>query len=183
MRATVGGLFRTPGRDFATEAVATLELGFEGIAGDRHGGATRRTGGREPWYPRGTTIRNERQLSILCRDELAFVAEALGVPVVEPEWIGGNLVLAGVPRLSRLPPRTLLMFANGVSLRVDGDNAPCRASGRAVARRYPESDNLEFGFVRAARGLRGLVAFVEKPGTLGVGEHVELRLPEQWIYD
>ena len=171
------------GARFETQEVDALDLGFEGIAGDRHGGLTRRTGGREPWYRRGTEIRNERQISILCREELGAVAEALGLSAVAPEWLGGNLVLSDVPRLSWLPPRTLLQFANGATLRVDGDNAPCRASGRALARHHPGRTDIELGFVRAARHRRGLVAFVEKPGRIERGEGVRLRLPEQWIYD
>ena len=55
--------------------VEALDLTFDGLAGDRHGGPTRRTGGREPWYPRRTEIRNERQISIVSRDELAVVAK------------------------------------------------------------------------------------------------------------
>lgn len=181
--ARVAGLYRTPGRDFETAAVEALPLTFEGIRGDRHGGATRRTGGREPWYPRGTEIRNERQLSILCPAELAETAAALDLSELRPEWIGGNLLLEGVPRLSWLPARTLAMFENGTTLRIDGDNAPCRASGRAVARRLVGRSDVELGFAKAARHRRGLVAFVEKPGTIALGERVELRLPEQWLYE
>jgi len=36
--------------------------------------------------------------------------------------------------------------------------------------------------VRVAKRLRGLVAWVEKPGTVKAGERVTARLPEQWIY-
>ena len=46
---------------FATRAVDELRLGFDGIEGDCHAGATRRSGGREPWYQRGTEMRNERE--------------------------------------------------------------------------------------------------------------------------
>lgn len=37
-------------------------------------------------------------------------------------------------------------------------------------------------FPKVARRLRGLVAWVEKPGTIVPGEGVSLRIPEQWIY-
>ena len=53
------------GEDFVTEAVDELRLGFDGIEGDLHAGYTRKSGSREPWYPRGTEMRNERQLSIV----------------------------------------------------------------------------------------------------------------------
>ncbi|MBB3949164.1 MOSC domain-containing protein [Aureimonas jatrophae] len=183
IEARVAGLFRTEANGFETVSIESLNLGFDGIAGDRHGGPTRRTGGREPWYPRGTEIRNERQVSILCPDELAGVADAMRLPELRPEWIGGNLLLAGVPHLSWLPARTLMMFENGASLKVEGDNAPCRQSGRSVAARFSGRDDIETGFVQAARRRRGLVAWVEKPGALRLGERVDIRLPEQWIYE
>ncbi|EAS51548.1 conserved hypothetical protein [Aurantimonas manganoxydans SI85-9A1] len=180
--ATIEGLFRTQGEGFATVPVDHLDLGFDGIDGDRHGGMTRRSGGREPWYPRGTRMRNERQLSLLAADELAEAAAALGIPEIRPEWIGGNLLVGGIAHLTWLPPRTLLMFAGGVTLRVDGDNGPCRSSGAAIAAHYPDRGDIELGFVKAAMHRRGLVAWVEKPGRIAVGEAVEARIPEQWIY-
>ena len=167
---------------FETAPVPHLDLGFDGIDGDRHGGLTRRSGGREPWYARGTKIRNERQLSLLSPDELAGIARDLDIPELKPEWIGGNLLIEGIERLTLLPPRTLLMFDGGVTLRIDGDNVPCRLSGRSVAGRFAGRRDLEFGFARKARRRRGLVAWVEKPGRIEVGEAFEARLPEQWIY-
>ncbi|WP_206454515.1 MOSC domain-containing protein [Aurantimonas marina] len=178
----VAGLFRTGDGGFETAPVASLDLGFDGIAGDRHGGITRRSGGREPWYPRGTEIRNERQLSLLAADELAEAAARLDVAEIRPEWIGGNLLVEGIVDLSWLPPRTILMFSGGVTLRIDGDNGPCRLSGRAVAGRYEGRDDIELGFVTAARHRRGLVAWVEKPSRIVIGEPFEARVPEQWIY-
>nr|WP_245195791.1 MOSC domain-containing protein [Aureimonas populi] len=171
------------GKGFETEPVDGLDLTFAGIGTDRHGGLTRRTGGREPWYPRGTEIRNERQLSILAPEELAEIAQALGLDTLPAGWIGGNLVLQGIARLSRLPARTLLFFEGGATLKIDGDNSPCRAAGRAIARHHSERAGLDLDFVRAARHRRGLVAWVEKPGRIVPGEAFEARLPEQWIYE
>ena len=37
-------------------------------------------------------------------------------------------------------------------------------------------------FPKAAKRLRGLVAWVEKPGRIARGEAVSVRIPEQWIY-
>ncbi len=167
---------------FVTAPVDRLTLTFEGIPGDRHGGHTRRSGGREPWYPRGTQMRNERQVSILAPDELARIASSMGIEAVKPEWIGGNILVDGLPHFSFVPPRTRLVFENGAVLRIDGQNAPCRFSGASVAAHYPGREGLDIAFVRAARRLRGLVAWVEKPGEVRAGEAVEARLPEQWIY-
>ena len=174
-------LYRTTGSGFETCEVAALDLGFDGLAGDRHGGLTRRAGGREPWYRRGTEIRNERQVSLLSADDLAETAAILGIPEIRPEWVGANMIVAGLSRLSWLPPRTLLMFEGGVTLKIDGDNAPCRAAGHAVARHAGRSD-IPFAYVKAARHRRGLVAWVEKPGRIEAGEAFEARVPEQWIY-
>lgn len=169
---------------FETRAVPELRLSFAGIEGDLHAGLTRRAGGREPWYPRGTEMRNARQLSIVAGDELARIAAAMGLRAVEPHWLGANLVIDGVPALSMLPAGTLFFFSGGATLKVDGQNAPCRVAGRAVAGNARMADR-EAGallFARVARRLRGLVAWVEKPGTIAPGEAVSVRVPEQWIY-
>lgn len=182
--ATVEAVLTATGGDFVTRAADALELGFDGIAGDYHAGVTRRSGGREPWYGRGTEMRNERQISIVAADELAQIASGMGISRIEPEWIGANLVLAGVPRLSMLPAGTMLFFAGGVTLKVDGQNAPCRLAGRSVAR-HAGLDDVEAGallFPKNGRRLRGLVAWVEKPGRILRGEQVSVRISEQWIY-
>lgn len=179
---TVRSLFAALAEGFATRAVDTLELTFDGIPGDRHAGATRPSGGREPWYPRGTVMRNERQISILARDELAEIAMAMELPEIKPEWIGGNLVIDGLPQLSMIPPRTRLAFEGGAVLRVDGQNAPCRIAGKAIAENFPERDGLDLLFPKVAKRLRGLVVWVEKPGVITGGEAVVAHIPEQWIY-
>ncbi|MCE3520242.1 hypothetical protein LXJ58_36400, partial [Escherichia coli] len=98
-------LFQAPKDSFVTAATDTLDLTFEGIRGDYHAGLTRRSGGREPWYPRGTEMRNERHISILAVDELEAIAKAMGLAHIKPEWIGANMVVDGIPSLSMLPPR------------------------------------------------------------------------------
>jgi hypothetical protein len=183
LKAKVAGLFQTTDfAQFETSSVEMLPLGFDGITDDRHGGYTRKSGGREPWYSRGTEIRNERQISLLCPLDLAVIADRLDLPRIKPEWIGGNLLIAGLTNFTLLPPRTCLFFAGGVTIRIDGLNVPCRASGRSVARHYPEREGLDLAFVKAAKDLRGLVGWIEKPGVTTMSEAVEVRIPEQWIY-
>ena len=182
IEGTIAGLFEAQGDTFGTSAVDSLSLTFEGIPGDVHSGMTRRSGGREPWYRRGTEMRNERQLSILAEDELAEVAAALDVPRVAPEWIGANMVLDGIANLSWLPPRTLLFFEAGVTIKIDGDNGPCRLSGRAIADHYTGRDDIELAFPKVAKGKRGLVAWVEKPGTVQRGETFRAMVPPQWVW-
>ncbi|WP_420411306.1 MOSC domain-containing protein [Roseibium sp.] len=179
----VEGVFGTPAiDDFQTLPVDRLELTFEGIPGDRHAGFTRKSGGREPWYPRGTEMCNERQISILSVEELGIIAERMEIPDLKSEWIGGNITLSGVPNLSLVPPRTRLVFEGGLVIRVDGDNAPCRFAGAAIAKNYPDRGGLDLLFAQKARRLRGLVGYIEKPGAVLVGEAVTAHIPEQWIY-
>ncbi len=167
---------------FVTEQTDTLTLTYEGIPGDRHYGMTRRSGGREPWYPRGTEMRNERQLSLLAPDDLIRIAERLAVPDVKPEWIGGNIVLEGLPHFSMLPAGTRLTFEGGAVVVIDGQNHPCRFSGRSIAQHYPDRPEIELAFPKVAKRLRGLVGWVERPGMIRAGETVAARIPEQWVY-
>ena len=182
IKGTIAGLYKAKGRDFITEAVSDLDLTFDGIPGDFHAGPTRKSGGREPWYPRGTEMRNERQISILSPAELRAVARRLDIAEIPPEWIGGNLLLEGIDRLTQLPPRTLLFFENGVTIKVDGDNGPCRVSGRSIAERVGNRPDIETAFSQQAKDMRGLVGWVEKPGKISVGEAFEARLPPQRLY-
>jgi hypothetical protein len=167
--AKIVGLYTADGDGFITRPVERLDLTRDGIAGDRHWGPTRLSGPREPWHPRGTVIRNDRQVSILGEEELARIALDLDLPGLPAEWIGGNLVLAGLADLSRMPAGTRLMAPSGSTLFVTGYNKPCRKSGRAIADFSGRDDHM-FGFVRAARDLRGLVAYVERDGPIAVGD-------------
>ncbi len=178
----VTGLFVAAGAGFVTEAVDVLTLTYEGIPGDRHQGLTRPSNSREPWYKKGTEMRNEQQVSILADDELAAVASDLGIDELKPEWIGGNMVLDGIAHLSLLPPRTLLMFEGGVTIRVDGGRGPCRYAGRSIADQFEGRDDLEFAFPKLAKHRRGLVGWVEVPGVIKPGEGVTARIWEQCIY-
>jgi len=176
------GVFAALGAGFMTQSQDELELGFAGIAGDRHCGLTRLSNSREPWHPRGTEMRNEQQVSLLCRDELAALAQDMYIDQLKPEWIGGNILLAGIDFFSLLPPRTLLMFSGGVTIRVDGGRGPCRKSGRSIAGQFAGRDDLEFLFPKIAKHRRGLVGYVEVAGRIKAGEEVVARIWEQAIY-
>jgi hypothetical protein len=184
LKGKVDAVLSAPGHHFATVATDTADMTLDGISGDHHAGATRKAGGREPWYPRGTVIRNERQVSLVSADELAAIARAMGVATIKPEWLGANIVVSGIADFSMLPPRSLLFFEGGATLKVDGQNAPCKIAGRAVADGLgiAERDETALGFVKAAKRLRGLVAFVEKPGKITAGAALEARVPEHWVY-
>jgi hypothetical protein len=182
IEAMVKGVYWAPRDTFVSEPLEVLNLTYDGIPGDRHAGLYRNSGPREPWYPRGTPMRNERQLSILSAEENAEVAAALAIDELRSEWIGGNILLSGVPQLSQLPPRTLLMFPSGATVRIDGDNGPCKKSGAAIAANVPGRPDLEFGFVKAAKHKRGLLGWVEREGEVSPGDVVRLRIWEQSLY-
>ncbi|WP_211596708.1 MOSC domain-containing protein [Phreatobacter stygius] len=175
----VTGLFSADERDFVSHAVDRLDLGLDGIAGDRHAGATRKTGAREPWHPRGTVIRNDRQVSILSAEELAETAALMGLPTLPAEWIGANITVAGMPALSQLAPMSRLMAPSGATIVVTAYNAPCRQSGRAIAARSGVAAH-EFGFVKAASGRRGLVGYVERPGLVRLADVLTVVAPRRF---
>jgi hypothetical protein len=190
IKGRVSSLLKAEGKDFVSQPVDSLALTFEGIEGDFHAGIARKSGGREPWYPRGTEMRNERQITILSEEELVEIAGGLNIEKLEPGWIGANLVLEGIPNLSFLPSRTLLFFEGGVTLRVDGYNAPCRLAGGSIAKHLglnaPGGDftktDMALAFKDAAYMKRGVVAWVEKEGVISQGETVNVHVWEQWIY-
>jgi MOSC domain-containing protein YiiM len=168
--------------DFATTPRASLHVDLQGIPGDRHYGFTRPAGAREKWYPAGTPIRSGRQITIVCADDLARVARAMEIPVIEPGWIGANLVVQGLRDLSALAWGARLVSGafegSGAVLVNEGYNAPCRHAGAVIAAQHPERNGLDRLFVKAARGLRGLVASVERAGPIVSGPMI-VKLPQQ----
>jgi MOSC domain-containing protein len=183
VEGVVEGVFQTTSpEDFLTVPVETLELTFEGVPGGRHAGFTRKSGGREAWYPRGTEMCNERQVSLLSVEELDIIAGRMELGELKSEWIGGNIAFSGIPNFSQVPPRTRLVFEGGAVLRVDGDNAPCRVAGNSIAANNPGREGLDLLFPQKAKRLRGLVGYVEVPGVIKAGEKIIAQIPEQWIY-
>ena len=175
-------LLASPDRESGLEKrdATRLDLTFAGIAGDCHGGLTRASDSRMvKQFKRGTEVKNTRQVSILSVDELAAIAEAMGIPEVKPEWVGANLVTTGVPDLTLLPPSTRLQFPSGAMIAIDMENLPCRYPAAIIEGHHPEA---VLGFVAASRHKRGLVGWVEAEGAIEVGDTITLWLPSQRIY-
>lgn len=174
------GLVRDRAASLRSEAVAEVEALWEGFRGEAHSGLTRPACSRvTAQYPKGTEIRNTRQVSILSAEELAEIARAMGLAVVRPEWLGANLVLAGIPELTTLPPAARLLFDGGASLVVDMENGPCRFPAREIEREHPGHGAR---FRAAAAGRRGVTAWVERPGRVRLGAAVRLHVPPQRPY-
>lgn len=173
----VSALLVADGDDFVSRPVPRLALTVAGIAGDRHAGATRRADARTPWHPRGKTIANTRQVSIVSVEECALIAGALGLACLDPALLGANLVIGGLEGLSQLPPATRLQFPSGATIFVTEANAPCRQPGRKIARAHGDPA-LEFAFPRSAIGLRGVVGLVEREGRVAAGDALTVIRPK-----
>jgi len=163
----------TPGT-FVTRRLPEVILEFGGIRGDRHFGITSRADSRQPMYPRGTEILNRRQLTIVTEEELADIAEELGVESVLPEWLGANLLLSGFPELTKLTLGSRILFPSGAGLICMGENKPCTLPGEEIQKHYPEHPKLASRFVRAGYKRRGIVCTVERQGTAALGEEVQI---------
>ena len=166
--------------DLTTVAVESVIVDYGGFVGDSHHGLTRSSCVRVvQQYERNTEIRNTRQVSIVAQDELLQIADSIGVETIEPEWVGANLLLAGIPTLSLLPASTRLIFSSGASLVVDVENAPCKYPGEIISRMHPDAGKL---FSKSAVGLRGVTAWIEREGAITLDDTVEVHLPPARIY-
>jgi MOSC domain-containing protein YiiM len=178
----VVAVLRSPDRDSGLEKKAAdqLQLSFDGIEGDCHGGRVRTSDSRMvTQYPRGTPVANTRQVSILSSEELDQIAATLGIPSLPPEWVGANLVTVGIPDLTLLPPATRLHFSSGATLIVDIENAPCRYVGEVIDKHHPGRGAQ---FVASAKHKRGVVAWVEREGAIAVNDAITLHLPPQRLW-
>ena len=155
-------LGHVPDREAALASTAQDEmaLSFAGPAGEDHGGLTRPSCSRViSQYPRGTEIKNTRQLSVVSAEELAQIAEEIGVDTLDPWLVGATMVLSGIPDFSHLPPSSRLQIANGATLTVDMQNRPCHLPAAEIDVPHPGKGR---AFKAAARGLRGVTAWVER---------------------
>ena len=164
-----------------SEPLDEVEAGWEGFAGECHDGLTRPSCSRVlKQYPtRETEIRNTRQISILSEEELTGIAPSLGIPRLAPEWVGANMVVAGLSDFTTIPPASRLIFEGGVTLTVDVENGPCRFPAEVIESHRPGRG---LAFAKAARGRRGVVAWVERPGRIRLGEQARLHVPPQRLY-
>ncbi|KAB2885681.1 MAG: MOSC domain-containing protein [Albidovulum sp.] len=177
--ATVRWLGRVPdrGTGLASVPVPEIELTFAGITGESHSGLTRASCSRVTAQHRGgTEIRNTRQISILSAEEIAAIAAAMSVGALDPTWLGASLVIEGIDDFSHVPPSSRLQGEAGTTLVVDMENRPCVLPGRVIEEALPGKGAL---FLAAARGRRGVTAWVEREGRLRLGERLRLHVPDQ----
>lgn len=154
-----------------------LELSFAGIPGERHEGVTRPSCSRVlEQHPRDTEIANARQVTILSAEEIAFIAADCGLDELDPVYLGASVVIEGIEDFSHIPPSARLQSENGTTLVIDMQNRPCHLPAREI-----EADMPGHGkpFKEAAKGRRGVTAWVERPGTIKLGDRLRLHIPDQ----
>lgn len=177
--ATITWLGRVSDRKSTLRAEALQEVmaTFAGVEGEEHAGLTRLSCSRvTSQYPKGTEIRNVRQFSILSAEDLAAIAERMGVEAVDPAWVGASMVIQGIPDFTHVPPSSRLQTATGTTLVVDMENRPCHLPAKVIDEDAPGKGK---AFKTAANGRRGVTAWVEREGILRVGDTVILHVPDQ----
>ncbi|MEL7262770.1 MAG: MOSC domain-containing protein [Pseudomonadota bacterium] len=157
--------------------VSQLDLSFDGITGVPYGGRTRAACSRvTSQHPKGTEIANVRQLSIVSAEDLAAIAAQIDLSELDPTWLGATIVVEGISDFSHIPPSSRLQSEGGTTLVVDMENRPCHQPGLSIARHHGDKGK---GFKAAAKGRRGVTAWVERPGSLRVGDTLRLHVPDQ----
>lgn len=173
-------LGRVPDRstpEITTMALDEMLLSFAGAAGEVHAGLTRPSCARvTSQYPRDTEIKNTRQISVVCAQELAKIAKALDLDEIDPTWVGASIVVSGLPDFSHIPPSSRLQSQDGVTITVDMQNRPCIFPAKTIERDKPGHGKT---FKTAAKGMRGVTAWVEREGTLRLGDTLTLHVPDQ----
>jgi MOSC domain-containing protein YiiM len=160
-----------------SQPLEVMPLRFGGFGGEVHAGETRPSCSRvTKQHPKGTEIRNVRQLCVVSAEEMAEVARDMGLAAMDYAWVGASLVLEGIPDLTHLPPSSRLQGPDGVTLVVDMENLPCQEPAVTIEKALPGQGK---GFKRAAEGKRGVTAWVEREGVFRLGDEVRLHIPAQ----
>lgn len=157
--------------------LSEMPLTLAGFAPEVHAGDTRPSCSRVlNLHPRRTMIRNVRQLSIVSAEELALIAADLGLDSLDPAWMGASVVVAGIPDFSHVPPSSRLQGPDGATLVVDMENLPCIEPAKTIEQARPGHGK---AFKAAAKDRRGVTAWVERAGTLRLGDSLRLFVPGQ----
>ena len=164
-------------QDIRAKPVDAAFASYAGFEGDYHAGLTRPSCVRvTAQHPKGTEIRNTRQLSILSVEELAAIAADIGLDRLEPQYLGASMVVEGIADFTHLPPSSRLQAENGTTLVVDMLNGPCNLPAREIEKDAPGHGKT---FKAAAMGRRGVTAWVERQGELCIGDQLRLHVPAQ----
>ena len=155
----------------------SLRLTFAGPEGEDHGGLTRPSCARvASQYPKGTEIRNTRQLAIVSAEELSAISAEMGLDRLDPAWVGATLVVEGLPDFTHIPPSSRLQAPSGATVTIDMENRPCHLPAKVIDVAAPGKGKT---FKIAAKGRRGVTAWVECEGEVRLGDALTLHVPDQ----
>jgi hypothetical protein len=161
-----------------SEPMSEAMARFGGFEGEAHSGITRPSCVRvTSQHPKGTTINNVRQLSVMSAEEIVQIASKMGLSDIDPTLLGVSMIIEGIADFTHVPPSSRLQCeANGTTISIDMLNRPCVLPGREI-----EMEHEGFGakFKPAAVGMRGVTASVEREGLLRVSDIMRLHIPDQ----
>ncbi|MCX7567580.1 MOSC domain-containing protein [Sulfitobacter sp. F26169L] len=177
--ATIRWLGVVPDRAASLKAMPreALTLTYAGPEEEDHGGLTRPSCSRVlSQYPRDTEIRNTRQLCVMSAEELAVIAAGIDVAALDPGYMGATMVIEGIADFTYVPPSSRLQAESGATIVVDMENRPCMLPARGIEADMPGHGK---AVKNAAKGRRGVTAWVEREGVLRIGEKLRLHIPDQ----
>ncbi len=161
----------------ASTPQSEMSLTFAGNSLEAHSGLTRPSCSRVlSQYPRGTEIRNTRQLCVMSAEELEQIAAEMGLETFDPKWAGASIVIEGIPDFTLIPPASRIQFSSGATITVDVENRPCVLPAPEIEKEQPGFGKL---FKPAAKRKRGVTAWVEREGPIKTGDEARLHIPEQ----
>lgn len=176
----VEGVYYTIENEKFSIPIDEVDFSFEGMQGDKHSSLTALSRTNHPEFKEKIVLKNTRQISIMSVEELSLIAEQIGIPEIKAEWLSTNLLVSGIPHLSKLPPGTRFYFTGGLILYNEGQNFPCKTTGNIISEKHPDKEGIGKEFIKAAVDKRGLVAWVEHPEKLKSGTPFEIELPPAW---
>ncbi len=162
-------------------AVEALDLRFEGPAGESRNGLTRASCSRVVGqYPKGSEIRNTRQLCLMSSEELAEIAAKMAVAGLPPALLGVSVLVEGIPDFTYIPPNSRLVSTAGAAICIDMENRPCHLPAKGIEDKMAGKGGR---FKAAAKGRRGVTGWVEREGVLRLGDELRLHVPGQraWV--
>ncbi|HNP35277.1 MAG TPA: hypothetical protein PKK10_05445 [Woeseiaceae bacterium] len=186
IEATVVSVHAGSNADLSKPAHEAIQLELDGIVGDRHRGYERRAWAGDK-QAKGTVRRNERQWSGVSLEELAAIAQAMGLGGgLDAGTLGANFCFSGISEFSRLPRGSVLRFPSGAVVIVEEYNPPCLDMGKQLASQLSAKSSIALSptsFSQAAKLTRGLVGVVEVPGLVHRGDTVlvEACRPLPWL--
>jgi MOSC domain-containing protein YiiM len=161
-------LYIKPHSGVPSTPMPALELRPEfGIAGDHHTGPMR-------VRSTGEVVSNVRHFTAVTPQELGAAAESLGVPYIDPAWIGANICFAyegPQPFTASMREGTRLYNSAGRAvLEVKGETEPCLDAGKMIAAQFPDLNVPATLFPKCAIGQRGVYGIVLEEAVVRLGD-------------